>query len=65
MSFGPKVVDWAGSLRKQRNGSGGKNSCFECNLSERKSSDRVAECTRPNPKMRRGPQHFACLLEDG
>jgi hypothetical protein len=23
-------------------------------LSERKSSGRVAECTRPNPKMRRG-----------
>jgi hypothetical protein len=24
-------------------------------MSERKSSGRVAECTRPNPKMRRGP----------
>jgi hypothetical protein len=30
MSFGPKVVDWACSLRKRRNGSGGKNSCFVC-----------------------------------
>jgi hypothetical protein len=28
MSFGPKVVDWACSLQKRRNGSGGKNSCF-------------------------------------
>jgi hypothetical protein len=27
-SFGPKVVDWACSLQKRRNGSGGKNSCF-------------------------------------
>jgi hypothetical protein len=24
-------------------------------MSERKFSGRVAECTRPNPKMRRGP----------
>jgi hypothetical protein len=30
MSFGPKVVDWACSLRKKRNGSDGKNSCFVC-----------------------------------
>ena len=28
MSFGPKVVDWAFSLRKRRNGSDSKNSCF-------------------------------------
>jgi hypothetical protein len=32
---------------------------------ERKSSGRVAECTHPNPKMRRGLKRFACLLEDG
>jgi hypothetical protein len=25
---------------------------------ERKSSGRVAECTRPNPKMRRGPKRL-------
>jgi hypothetical protein len=34
-----------------------------CQMSERKSSGRVAECTRPNSKMRRGPKHFAYLLE--
>jgi hypothetical protein len=34
-------------------------------MSERKSSGRVAERTRPNPKMRRGPKPFACLLEGG
>jgi hypothetical protein len=27
---------------------------------ERKSSGRVVECTRPNPKMRRGLKSFAC-----
>jgi hypothetical protein len=27
-------------------------------MSEGKSSGRVAECTRPNPKMRRGPKRF-------
>jgi hypothetical protein len=30
-----------------------------------KSTGRVAERTRPNPKMRRGPKRFACLLEGG
>jgi hypothetical protein len=30
MSFGPKVVDWACSLRKTKKWFGGKNSCFEC-----------------------------------
>jgi hypothetical protein len=30
MSFGPKVVDWACSLRKTMKCSGGKNSCFVC-----------------------------------
>jgi hypothetical protein len=28
--FLPEVVDWASSLRKRRNGSGGENSCFVC-----------------------------------
>jgi hypothetical protein len=27
-------------------------------MSKGKSSDRVAECTRPNPKMRRGPKRL-------
>jgi hypothetical protein len=27
-------------------------------MSERKSSGRVAECTRPNPKMRKGPKRL-------
>jgi hypothetical protein len=30
-----------------------------------KSTGRVAERTRPNPKMRKGPKRFACLLESG
>jgi hypothetical protein len=34
-------------------------------MSEGKSSGRVAECTRPNPKMRRGPKRFACLVNGG
>jgi hypothetical protein len=29
-------------------------------MSEREISGRVAECTRPNPKMRRGLKRFAC-----
>jgi hypothetical protein len=30
-----------------------------------KSTGRVAERTRRNPKMKRGPKRFACLLEGG
>jgi hypothetical protein len=30
-----------------------------------KSNSLVVECTHPNPKMRRGPKRFACLLEGG
>jgi hypothetical protein len=29
-----------------------------CQMSVGKSSSRVAECTRPNPKMRRGPKRL-------
>jgi hypothetical protein len=29
-------------------------------MSEREISGWVAECTHPNPKMRRGLKHFAC-----
>jgi hypothetical protein len=31
-------------------------------MSVGKSTGRVAERTRPNPKMRRGPKRFACLV---
>jgi hypothetical protein len=31
---------------------------LKSNVSVRKSSGRVAECTRPNPKMRRGPKRL-------
>jgi hypothetical protein len=34
-------------------------------MSERKSSGRVAKCTRPNPRMRRRPKRFACCVEGG
>jgi hypothetical protein len=30
-----------------------------------KSTARVAEHTLPNPKMRRGPKRFACLVRSG
>jgi hypothetical protein len=30
-------------------------------MSVGKSTGRVADHTRPNPKMRRGPKRFACL----
>jgi hypothetical protein len=36
-----------------------------CQMSERKSSDRVADCTCPNPKMRRRPKRFACYVDLG
>jgi hypothetical protein len=42
-----------------------KNPYLACQMSERKSSGRVAECTRPNPKMRRGPKRFACYVDLG
>jgi hypothetical protein len=29
-------------------------------MSEREITGRVAECTRPNPKRRRGLKRFAC-----
>jgi hypothetical protein len=32
-------------------------------MSESKSPGWVVECTRPNPKMRRGPKRFACLVD--
>jgi hypothetical protein len=32
-------------------------------MSEGKSSGRVAECSRPNPKMRRGPKRFPSLVD--
>jgi hypothetical protein len=32
--------------------------CVCMYLSEGKSSGRVAECTRPNPKMKRGPKRL-------
>jgi hypothetical protein len=34
-------------------------------MSERKSFGRVAECTCPNPKMRRGPKRFAYCVDSG
>jgi hypothetical protein len=32
-------------------------------ISVGKSTSRVAERTRPNPKMRKGPKRFACLVD--
>jgi hypothetical protein len=37
---------------------GGKFKELEYAVSEGKSYGRVAECTRPNPKMRRGPKQL-------
>jgi hypothetical protein len=34
-------------------------------LSVGKTTGRVAERTHPNPKMRRGPKCFACLVNAG
>jgi hypothetical protein len=35
-----------------------KAPCLACQMSVGKSSGRVAECTLPNPKMRRGPKRL-------
>jgi hypothetical protein len=36
-----------------------------CQMLVGKFTGRVAERTRPNPKMRRGPKWFACLVNSG
>jgi hypothetical protein len=36
----------------------GQTSYLACQISVGKSSGRVAECTLPNPKMRRGPKRL-------
>jgi hypothetical protein len=52
MSFGPKGVDWACSLQKRRNGSGGEKSCFVC------TRHPFSECvTCGNEIVRNHPKH--------
>jgi hypothetical protein len=49
MSFGPQVVDWACSLQKMKNSSGGKNPCFECTMIPvfRMGDVRQQKCSKP------------------